>query len=370
MRLAGRFVLLAFTLLQLLLAHSAFIRKASATLSCGRAMTLLRASVSDSAPSLTALKHLREASGAPMMDCKTALQDPGVAGDMNKAIAWLRAKGLAKVTASTRSTKEGLIAVHTSTDQRSVVLVEVNCETDFVKRNKDFQTFVGLLADTVLRSGGSDSRELTIAEVLAFRPPRDHVSVTGGEAKAFDSIEDALGDIAASIRETIVIRRASIVVPSSPGSVLAAYVHNKVGGLRSAQTQLGKIASVVVLNAEPALQPAAALSLQQDAGHKLAMHIAAAQPLFLDAAGAPDAFVQAESTIFREQLAAERKPTDVVDRIVAGKVAKRLAEVSLLQQSHQGESGGSSVERVLRDVGQRLGVDVTVAAFARWSLNE
>lgn len=77
----------------------------------------------------TLLKKLREISSAPMMDCKNALQAPEVAGDIEKAVAWLRAKGLAKITKSTRSTKEGLIGLHVSEDNSSVVLVEVNCET-------------------------------------------------------------------------------------------------------------------------------------------------------------------------------------------------------------------------------------------------
>lgn len=305
-----------------------------------------------------------------MMDCKTALKDPSVAGDIGKAIVWLRTKGLAKVSASTRSAKEGLIAVHASDDHRCVALVEVNCETDFVKRNKDFQAFVGLLAETVLHAGGNASRDLAVAEVLTMRPPADHVSVTGGEVKSFNSIQDALGDIAASIRETIVVRRAAIIAPSEPGSILTTYVHNKVGGLRVARTQLGKIVSVVVLQTEPVLQPAEALALQHDTGHKLAMHVAAAQPLFLDAGSAPEAFVEAESAIFREQLAAEQRPVDVSNRIVAGKVAKRLSELSLLQQSHQAEPGGLPVERVLRGVGQRLGVELKVASYALWSLNQ
>lgn len=95
----------------------------------GRRSSVLWMSTKASAADVGAIKKLRELSGAPMMDCKNALASPDVQGDLQKALAWLRAKGIAKIASSSRATKEGLIGVHSSVERGTVTLVEVNCET-------------------------------------------------------------------------------------------------------------------------------------------------------------------------------------------------------------------------------------------------
>lgn len=313
----------------------------------------------------TLLKKLREISSAPMMDCKNALQSPEVAGDIEKAVAWLRAKGLAKITKSTRSTKEGLIGLHVSEDNSSVVLVEVNCETDFVKRNKDFQHFVALLAESVSHTNTKITRDLSLPEILALKPSSNHATV-----------EEALADVASSIRETIAIRRASIIAAPSASTAIYFYVHNKVSSLsKFPAIQLGKIASLVSLKMSSVPLPnSEAVQLLQDTGRKLAMHVAAAQPLFLDAANASTEFVEAETAIFQELVKQDetikQRSDDVLKRIVEGKVKKRVAEVSLLQQSHQVEENNPVISKFLEELSKKLNLQISIDSYAWWSLNQ
>lgn len=120
----GAKLVVFLVLMQVIVSHAFTMKTAARTWSAARFMASTGTGTDTSS-----LKKLREISGAPMMDCKNALQAPEVAGDIEKAVAWLRAKGLAKVAKSTRATKEGLIGMHVSDDHSTVTLVEVNCET-------------------------------------------------------------------------------------------------------------------------------------------------------------------------------------------------------------------------------------------------
>lgn len=241
-----------------------------------------------------------------------------------------------------------------------------------MKRNKDFQAFVALLAETVSRAGGKTSRDVSVAEVLTFQPPAAHHSAEGSEVKNYKTVEEALGDVVSSIRETIVIRRAAVVAQTAPGAVLATYMHNKVGGVANPNTQLGKIASIAVLRSNPGLDASSAhyQTLQQETGRKLAMHIVAAQPLFLDAKDATSEFVEAEKAIYQEQMKDEKKPADVLQKIIDGKVNKRLAEVSLLQQNHQAEDNNPVVHKFFDDLSKSMQSKISIESFSLWSLNQ
>lgn len=134
------------------------------------------------------VKELRSLSGAPMLDCKQALSQENVNGDMQKAMDWLRARGLKKLAASQRATNEGLVAVHQSSPgSKRVSLVEVNCETDFVSMNKDFQRFTSHVARTV--ANDKSSRPTLTGEEVLQLVPQDG-----------PDLQKALGDIVTTIR--------------------------------------------------------------------------------------------------------------------------------------------------------------------------
>jgi elongation factor Ts len=320
------------------------------------------------AADVSAIKKLREMSGAPMMDCKNALSSPDVGGDLQKALAWLRAKGIAKVASSSRATKEGLVGVHNNVERGTVTLVEVNCETDFVSINKDFQKFVAMLTETVSACSSPSSHSVEVANLLKYTPPSSvHTS------KQYSNLEEALGDVIASIRETIVIKRAEVIAAPSQGGVLATYVHNKVN-LSSADTnispgtQLGKAAGVVAFSADSA-EARAALA-DSAAGRKLAMHIVAAKPLFLSPSSVPQSFLDQEYAIFEEQTKDDKKKPDVLQKIIQGKVNKRLSEVCLLQQGHLAEEGNPVIQKYLETLGQSLNSKITVDSFALWNCQQ
>jgi translation elongation factor EF-Ts len=176
--------------------------------------------------SASAVKKLRGLSGAPLMDCKAALLNASVQGDMQKALDWLRAKGIAKATSANRETKEGLIGLHYDIyGTGKVTIVEVNCETDFVAMNTDFQSFVALVSQTVHQSNlsGSSSQELLSGEdILSLKTENSN-----------STLQQKLGDIISTIRENIVVKRAKTVSMGSIAdkktvNLFSTYVHGKI----------------------------------------------------------------------------------------------------------------------------------------------
>lgn len=149
----------------------------------------------------------------------------------------------------------------------------------------------------------------------------------------------------------------------------------KVPGAPDASTQLGKTIGVIALKTEPALADSAATSLRESAGRKLAMHIVAAKPQFLSAAQVSPTFIEAERAIFVEQMkedesSGKKKSPEVLEKILGGKVQKRLAEVCLLSQGHLAEEGNPVIQKHLEAVGKSVGAQVTVKDFALWALQQ
>ena len=290
-----------------------------------------------------------------MMDCKKALAESN--GDVAKALDWLRAKGIARAASGAdRVALEGLIALHIDASAKSATLVEVNSETDFVSRNKDFQAFCSLVARTAAKSGAAD------VAALMSQP------CTSSASGAPTTIKDALTDVVIAIRENIVVRRVS-TISSVDGGVLAGYVHGKVGEV-SDGLQMGKTAAVVSL--KPAASgSASALTAVEAAGRRLAMHVVAAKPLYLSEASVPPDVMQREEEISKEQLQTsgqlQNKKPDVVAKIVRGKVLKRMSEVCLLSQPHVAEEGGPLVGKFLSSLPGATG-GVSCEGFTRWAL--
>ncbi len=220
-------------------------------------------------PEVTAalVKELREKTGAGMMDCKRALGDSN--GDIEAAVDWLRKKGLsAAAKKAGRVAAEGLIGV--ATRDTAGALVEVNSETDFVARNEAFQSFVRTVTELAVKGDGE-------LETLVKTPYPE----TGR------NVEEELTHLIATIGENLVLRRSARLAVGQGG--VFSYMHNALG------PGLGKIGVIV------ALESAASHSALADLGRQLAMHVAAASPLYLDIASVPPAALERERGVLREQ---------------------------------------------------------------------
>ena len=244
------------------------------------------------------VKELREKTGAGMMDCKRALGDTG--GDIEAAVDWLRKKGLAAAASKAgRVAAEGLIGVATRGPVGAVV--EVNSETDFVARNSEFQAFVRGVSALALDGDG----EIGSLKEAAY---------PGTER----TVEAELTDLIATIGENLVLRRLQRL-SSGQGGVFS-YVHNALG------PGIGKIGVIVALSSPLSADELAVL------GKQLAMHIAAASPLYLDTASVPKSALDRERDVLRAQARSTGKPEAIVERMVDGRLRKFYEEVVLLEQ--------------------------------------
>ncbi len=279
------------------------------------------------------VKDLREKTGAGMMDCKAALNETG--GDIEAAVDWLRKKGLAKAAKkSGRVAAEGLIGVESS--GRTAAIVEVNSETDFVARNETFQAFVREAAKLALMGEG------TVEALEAAHFPGTQTTV-----------KDRLQELIATIGENMTLRR---VAKLSVGSgLIATYVHNAVS------EGLGKIGVLVALESSGDVNQLASL------GRQIAMHVAAANPLALDASGLDPAMVEREKAILAEKHAG--KPANVVEKIVNSGLQTYYKEVTLLDQAFVHDPS-KSVGQVLKEAASKVGGDVKIAAYVRYALGE
>jgi elongation factor Ts len=234
------------------------------------------------------VKALRERTGAGMMECKKALLETG--GDLDAAAEVMRKAGLTKADKKAgRIAAEGTIATAASADGRSAVLVEVNCETDFVARQPEFQAFAADIARAALAAGA------TAPEALAG------LKLAGGS-----TVDETRRHLVAKIGEKIDVRRAEILrAPERIG----AYVHG---------TRIGTL--VGVQGGDDTL------------ARDLAMHVAAAHPRFVAPSDVPADVVAKEREILAAQAAAEGKPPAIVEKMVEGRLRKYLAEICLTGQ--------------------------------------
>ncbi len=233
------------------------------------------------------VKALRERTGAGMMECKKALVETG--GDLDAAAEVMRKSGLAKADKKAgRIAAEGAIVAVSSSDGRSAVLVEVNCETDFVARQPDFHAFASGVAAAALVAGE------TTPEALAA------LSLAGGV-----TVDETRRHLVAKIGEKIDVRRAAILHADRIG----AYVHG---------TRIGTL--VGIKGGDEVL------------ARDVAMHVAAANPQFVSPSGVPADVVAKEREILSAQAASEGKPAAIVEKMVEGRLRKYLAEICLTGQ--------------------------------------
>ncbi len=280
------------------------------------------------------VKDLREKTGAGMMDCKKALAE--TAGDLEAAVDWLRKKGLsAAAKKSGRVAAEGLVAVAASGPKGAVV--EVNAETDFVSRNDQFQGFVKMVAETALAKGDD------VATLKAAPAP-------GGK-----SVEETLTSLIATVGENMTFRRAKVL--SVKQGVVASYMHSAV------VPGLGRIGVLV------ALESAGDAAKLAETGKQIAMHIAAANPLFLDVSSVDPAAVARERAVLTEQAATSGKPPAVIEKMVEGRIRKYYEEVVLVEQVFVID-GESKVSKIVENAAKAVGAPVAITGFVRFALGE
>jgi elongation factor Ts len=281
------------------------------------------------------VKDLRDRTGAGMMDCKKALTETG--GDFEKAVDWLRTKGLASAAKKAgRTAAEGLVGV--VVDGTRAAVIEVNSETDFVAKNAQFQDFVGQVARVVL-TAGTDVEALLAAAYPA-----------GG-----GSVQDVLTNNILTIGEQQAVRRAAVL--EATGAV-ASYVHN------AAAPDRGKIGVLVAIDSDAADKAALAAL-----GKQIAMHVAAANPLALNGDDIDPALLERERAIAAEKAATSGKPAEIVERMVDGAVKKFQGEQALLSQVFVID-GKSKVSDIVAAEAKKLGADIKVSKFIRFQLGE
>lgn len=290
------------------------------------------------------VKELREKTGAGMMDCKRALEESQ--GDLEAAIDFLRKKGLAAAAKkASRITSEGAVGATIAADGKSAALYEVNCETDFVARNPDFRNFVNTLGPHLLAKKPLVIKEEEGAGALLAQ------KWIGNEAK---SVSETLADLIGIIGENITPRR--FVRWELAGSGLfTSYIH--MGGKIGVVVELG-VGEANVAN------PAVA-----DFGKKLAMQVAAINPVALDRAAVPAETLEREREIYRTQVLESGKPANMVDKIIEGKLNKFYKDNCLIEQVWVHDPN-VTVTQVVQALSKEIGGEVSVRRFARYFLGE
>ena len=281
------------------------------------------------------VKELREKTGAGMMDCKRALGE--TAGDIEGAVDWLRKKGLsAAAKKAGRVASEGLVGA--VTHGKVGALVEVNSETDFVARNDVFQKFVhGVTAAAA--DAGDDLDRLKAAPF-------------SGSGR---NIGDELTHMIATIGENMALRRARRLEVKN--GVVVSYVHLPLA------PGLGKIGVLVALESTGDHGKLASV------GKELAMHVAAANPQFLDVASVDKSALARERDVLREQARASGKPDNVIEKMVEGRLRKFYEDVVLLEQTYVRDQE-SRVKQVVDAAAKETGAPVRVTGFVRFALGE
>ncbi|NQU40477.1 MAG: translation elongation factor Ts [Lentisphaerae bacterium] len=268
------------------------------------------------------VKELRDATNVSMMECKKALQESD--GSMEEAMRLLRERGMAVAAKrADRATNQGIIATDSADGGKTVGLIEVNCETDFVARNEDFRAFVNKLA-TQTCTTDEDLGKLCADEINAK---------------------------IAAIGESLKVRRNARYTLQGTGAI-GAYIH--MGGKVGVLVELGceKEASVEA----PAFQ-----QILRD----LTLHVAACNPAYLVSDEVPASELDAERAIFAKQV--EGKPEQIIDKIVDGKIKKFFAEICFVDQGFVKEPK-QSISELLADVGTSLDDKLTIRRFVRYQL--
>ncbi len=279
------------------------------------------------------VQALREKTGVGMMDCKKALASAD--GDMDKAIDFLREKGLAAAAKkSGRIAAEGIVYTYYDDEAKCGVMVEVNSETDFVAKNEEFQNFVKNVAKTVAASNPVDLDALAAAKLY------------GSDRTVAENLQDKI----LSIGENQKIRRFARME-----GVVSTYIHG-----------MGRIGVMVQFETTPEV---AAKPEFAEYGKDIAMQIAAINPLFLNKESVPAETLEHEKKIMTEQVLGEGKPAAIADKIVAGKINKYYKENCLVDQVFV-KNNDLTVSGYTAEVAKNLGGDIVIKGFLRFERGE
>jgi elongation factor Ts len=286
------------------------------------------------------VKELRESTGAGMMDCKKALAEAN--GDMAAAVDVLRTKGLADLAKKAgRATNEGIVGGHTTADNRVGVLVEVNCETDFVARNADFKAFVSEVAEQIASSAPAD-----VAALLA-QPYTKRTDI---------SVEQLLGETVTKLGENMGIARFVRYELTAASGVIAVYIHG-----------VGNIGVMVEVSTESS--EAAASPVVSGFARDVAMQVAAAAPIAVRREEVPADVVTYELGIYKAQAAETGKPEAIQEKIAEGRLEKYYKEFCLLEQAFV-KNPDISVKQHAEQVGKEVGAALGIVRFERLVLGE
>jgi len=281
------------------------------------------------------VKDLRAKTSAGMMDCKKALVEAN--GDEEKAVEILRKKGLANADKKgSRNAAEGVVNVEISDDYKTATISEINCETDFVAKNADFQKFVTQTTEHIQKT-----------------EPVDVEALLNGEFKGA-KFEEELKTIIAKIGENIVVRRFATIKADENG-ILNGYVH------------MGGKVGVVVAAACDKPETADAI---KDALKDIAMHAAAMNPKYLNPEAIPAEDIEKEIEIAKAQLEKEGKPAKVIEHILPGKIAKFEKDSCLTKQEYVKAEKKEDVETFLNNVAKKAGGKAKLVEYIRYEMGE
>ena len=286
------------------------------------------------------VKELREISGAGMMDCKKALT--ATEGDMDKAMEFLREKGLATAQKkASRIAAEGIVMLKVAEDSKKAVAVEVNAETDFVAKNEKLQAYVAQVAEQALETEAADI-DAFLAETWKFDTTK--------------TVNEALAGQVAVIGENMKIRRFQKVEETE--GFVASYTH--MGG------KIGVLVDVVtdVVNDEI-----------KEMAKNVAMQIAALNPKYTNRSEVSEEYIAHEKEILMAQIQNDpkesQKPEKVIQGMISGRINKELKEICLLDQVYvKAEDGKQSVEKYVAEVAKANGANVTIKGFVRYETGE
>ncbi|HHT97373.1 MAG TPA: elongation factor Ts [Clostridiales bacterium] len=284
------------------------------------------------------VKELREVTGAGMMDCKKALTETN--GDIDKAVEFLREKGLAAAEKKAgRIAAEGIVAAIISEDEKSAAIVEVNSETDFVAKNENFRKYVAAVADQVLTSSASDVNEF-LEEKWALDNSK--------------TVKEELSTQISIIGENMSIRRYERIFTTD--GFVTSYIH---GGGR-----IGILIEVATtVNNEQT----------QEAAKNVAMQVAAMSPKYIRREDMAEDFINHEKDIIKAQIMNDpqlsKKPENIIEKMMEGRLNKELKEICLLDQVYV-KDGDLTVAKYLDSVAKEVGAAVEIKKFVRFETGE
>lgn len=284
--------------------------------------------------SASQVKELRDKTSAGMMECKKALAE--AEGDLDKAIKILRERGIAKgEKRAGRTAAEGLVSIETNAAQNAAGIAELNCETDFVARNDEFQAVVAAASKKALEVKAASAADVLSQKLDGFNRTADEI----------------VQDLLAKIGEKILLNRAECV----SGDVVAGYIHppGKIGVVVAARLADGAKATEELV----------------ETLRGVAMHIAAFGPRFLDRSQVDTTTMEAEREIFTNIARQEGKPENLIPKIVEGRLSTFFKENCLVDQVYA-KDGKQSVGNIVKEAGKKAGGTVEITRFVRYKVGE